>query len=946
MKKEMLINVLQPEECRIAMIEDGVLQELYVERASQESFVNNIYKGKIINIEPSIQAAFVDFGVGRNGFLHVSDVAVAYFQHLLEQRAPRPAQDRDPRRSDDRRNDGPRPPRSFEPVVVAPESTSGVGGAKIGSYEVGDDFDEGILTPEPAPVVAAPKVVAPPVQPAPAPVPQSFDLSDFDDGIGLEEAETEATDTTEEPETKPKKTKTSSTKAKTSKTPAKKGATKKTASSKAKEAVPAPEAPAATEEEKPKPKRKRVSKKADDSVPAPSAEHRTDSDDDFFFDPTAPNDRFADLPAPAPKVELPDDDDLEFDLKPEPASTDKRIPSIYDDQDLEDMDFYPPPVPKQPGDQRDSGNRDRGARDHGRPDRGDRDFRDRDHDRGGRGGRDDRGDRDRGRSDREERGDRDRSQSDRGDREDRGDRDRGGRGDREDRGDRDRGGRGDREDRGDRGNQRGGQRQGGPRDNSPKPPPIEQIFKKGQEVIVQVIKEGMGTKGPTLSTQIAIAGRYLVLAPWMQRVAVSKKIEDDRTRFKLKDLLRELDPPEGIGFIVRTAAADRDVQELKSDLAYLTRLWEVFCNRANKRTGPFEIYRESDMIIRTIRDIFTSDIDTIWIDDPEAFAEAQEFMKIVMPRYADRLKLHDSAEPIFHRFQIDDEVNKLRNKKVPLPGGGSIVIEQTEALVAIDVNSGNFRVDNDAEETAFQTNLQAAKEIARQLRLRNLGGVIINDFIDMREERHRRQVEETLRRAMSRDRSRTKILKTSAFGIIEMTRQRVQTSLQKSATQDCNHCNGLGNVKTPESMSIEVIRRIQLAASRKQARTLEINVHADVAHHLQNKKRRDLTHWEEVGQMQVSISGRTGVSPELCEIRGFDNNGVEVPVQPTVPQQKNPERRDQRRDDRPRQDRGGNGGQQDFRKGGHDKRKGNGGGGNRNSGGGNRHQQGGGNRRN
>ena len=227
---------------------------------------------------------------------------------------------------------------------------------------------------------------------------------------------------------------------------------------------------------------------------------------------------------------------------------------------------------------------------------------------------------------------------------------------------------------------------------------------------------GHGHQGSHASTHISIAGRYLVLAPWLNRVAVSRKITDEPTRQRLKEIMAELNAPKGVGFIIRTAAVDRNVQELQSDLAYLVRLWEVFCNRVVKRPGPIEVYRESDMVTRTIRDMFASDIDTIWVDEPEAFSQAQEFMKIVMPRYAERLKLHGDAEPIFQRFKLEDEVHKLQDKKVPLPGGGSLVIEQTEALVAIDVNSGTFRVGDDAEETAYQTNLQAAKEIARQLR--------------------------------------------------------------------------------------------------------------------------------------------------------------------------------------------------------------------------------------
>ena len=241
-----------------------------------------------------------------------------------------------------------------------------------------------------------------------------------------------------------------------------------------------------------------------------------------------------------------------------------------------------------------------------------------------------------------------------------------------------------------------------------------------------------------------------------------------------------------------------------------------------------------------------------------AFTQASEFLKIVMPRYADRIKHYADTEPIFTRFKIEPEIARINEKKIPLAMGGSIVIEQTEALVAIDVNSGNFRADNNAEETAYQMNLQAAKEIGRQLRLRDLGGVIVNDFIDMKEERHRRNVEQALRNALRRDRARTKILKTSAFGVIEMTRQRIRPSLKRSIYQDCTHCRATGNVKTSESMSIEIMRLFQLAAHRKTIRSLIAKVHADVAQHLLNKKRKEILHWEEIGQMQIAITGDAG----------------------------------------------------------------------------------------
>jgi len=395
-----------------------------------------------------------------------------------------------------------------------------------------------------------------------------------------------------------------------------------------------------------------------------------------------------------------------------------------------------------------------------------------------------------------------------------------------------------------------------------------------------VIKEGIGTKGPTLSTYISIAGRYLVLMPSLNRVGVSRKIEDHDARRRLREIMTDLNPPKGVGFIVRTAAIDRDPKELQNDLAYLLRLWQVVVRRIQKVRAPVEIYRESDMITRTIRDNFKGDIDGIWVDDPVAYQHAAEFMQIVMPKYANRIKLHDSVEPLFHRFRLDDELAKINQKRIDLPRGGSIIIEQTEALVAIDVNSGNFRAENDAEETAYQMNLIAAKEIARQLRLRDLGGVIVNDFIDMRGEAHRRNVEKALRDALDRDKARTKILRISQFGIIEMTRQRIQPSLKKRVYNECPHCKGTGHVKTNETLGIEVMRMLQLAAykavSGPGVSSVQATVHSDVAFYLLNKKRREIAAMEDKAKIEVTVNGVPGVSPDTLEFKCFDSNGNEV----------------------------------------------------------------------
>ena len=409
-------------------------------------------------------------------------------------------------------------------------------------------------------------------------------------------------------------------------------------------------------------------------------------------------------------------------------------------------------------------------------------------------------------------------------------------------------------------------------------PPIQEIFRRGDEVLVQVIKEGIGTKGPTLSTYISIPGRYLILMPALGRIGVSRKIEDEDARRRLRDILRELNPPKGLGFIVRTAGTDRTKKELSRDLAYLLRLWKVIVRRIKKNTGPVDIYEESDMIIRTIRDIFTSDVDTIYIDEPGAYERAKEFLQIVMPRYVNRLQLFEGKEPLFHKYKLDDEIARINQRQVPLRGGGSLVIDQTEALVAIDVNSGSFRTDGTAEESAFQLNQIAAKEIARQLRLRDLGGVVVNDFIDMRKDRHRRMVEKTLRDAVKRDRARTKILRTSPFGLIEMTRQRIRPSLKRSVYKECPGCSGSGLVKSAESMALEVIRKLIMCAHHERIARISVTVEEEVASYLNNRKRRNLTQLEDEHNLQVMVLSREDVSPEHLKIECEDSSGRNVKV--------------------------------------------------------------------
>ncbi|NNJ24255.1 Ribonuclease E [Planctomycetes bacterium LzC2] len=430
--------------------------------------------------------------------------------------------------------------------------------------------------------------------------------------------------------------------------------------------------------------------------------------------------------------------------------------------------------------------------------------------------------------------------------------------------------------RGGRNGDRGGER----RQSKPQ---IQEILRRGSEVLIQVIKEGLGNKGPTLSTKISVPGRYLVLMPNLGRVGVSRKIEDDDERRELRRMLRDMNPPKGVGFIVRTAALGRTQNDLKNDLTYLTKLWQSIAEKVEDSNGVCTVYEETDIMIRTIRDTFNADIDAVHIDAEDAFDRAKDFMDAMMPKMSSRLKLHEGSSPLFQAHGIEDEIANIQQRQVPLKGGGSIVIDQTEALVAIDVNSGSARGTKDAEESAYKVNLAAAAEIARQLRLRDLGGVIVNDFIDMRAERHRKGLLRAFEQHLERDRARTKVSRPSAFGLVEMTRQRIRPSLGRALFNDCPCCSGTGQVKTPESMSIEVMRVLLAAAGMKNVAELTVTVHEAVADDLNNRKRREIMNLEEDRDIHIAISAKADTHPEFLALAATDDNGRPVKNLPPLP---------------------------------------------------------------
>jgi len=406
--------------------------------------------------------------------------------------------------------------------------------------------------------------------------------------------------------------------------------------------------------------------------------------------------------------------------------------------------------------------------------------------------------------------------------------------------------------------------------------PIQDIFKPGDEVIVQMTKEGIGTKGPALTTALSIPGRYLVLMPSLARLGVSRKIEDEATRRQLRELLATLDPPKGMGFIVRTAGQGRGKRELHRDMNYLLRLWKVVQSRAQSAKAPAEIFRESDLVVRTLRDIFTPDISTVWVDSEPVLKRVREFMKIAIPRQAGRAKLHTGSVPLFHKYGAEEAIEQVYSRIVTLPKGGTIVIDQTEALVAIDVNSGKFRHGKDAEESAHQLNVLATKEIVRQIRLRDLGGVLIIDFVDMQRLENRHHVEKVLRDAMKNDRARHRMLRMSKFGIVEMTRQRMRPSLEGTTYTGCPYCKGTGIVKAPESMALDVMRTVRLLVNRNEVAALEVSLHPKVAEYLTNVKRDAISQIENDLRKRIRILTNARASIDEASYRCLDNQGVEV----------------------------------------------------------------------
>jgi len=395
---------------------------------------------------------------------------------------------------------------------------------------------------------------------------------------------------------------------------------------------------------------------------------------------------------------------------------------------------------------------------------------------------------------------------------------------------------------------------------------IQDVLEPGQELVVQVVKEERELKGATLTTYLSLPGRYVVLMPGSDRGGVSRKIVDGDQRKRLRQLAKELELPAGIGLIVRTAGLDRSESELSRDLALQLKLWERILTDAQAAPCPTILYKESDLSNRVIRDYFTPEIREILIDEPETFRKVKDFVGEVMPRYRSRVKLYEGEAPLLSYAGVEEQVHDTMRKEVKLRSGGAIVIDTLEALVAIDVNSGKATTGGNIEETAFRTNLEAADEIARQLRLRDLGGLIVIDFIDMLDRRHKAGVERRLHEAVRSDKARVEVGKLSKFGLLEMSRQRLRASLASQAQQKCSHCRGAGWNRATELVALEVLRKIQAAIITDTVSLAKIRLSPAPALYLLNNKKAELAKLEQTHGARIYVLADGRLIPDEYEL--------------------------------------------------------------------------------
>jgi ribonuclease E len=412
-----------------------------------------------------------------------------------------------------------------------------------------------------------------------------------------------------------------------------------------------------------------------------------------------------------------------------------------------------------------------------------------------------------------------------------------------------------------------------------KHPRIDKVLERGKPILVQVVRDGVGRKGALVTTNLSIAGRYLVLMPYDEVRGISRKA-DDEDRQAIKDRVAKLDLPEGYGVILRTNALDQPQKTLNRDLNALLRLWKQIRQEATAGKGKKLLYSDQDLIVQALRDSFDNSIAEILVDDDEAFEKARDYMRTFMPRSGKRLVRYTDRMPLFSRFDLEEQIDRIFRRKVELPSGGSIVIDGTEALTAVDVNSGRATRGSSQEETAFSTNMEAAREVARQLRLRDIGGLVVVDFIDMRLAKHRREVEKTMRDAMKDDKARTNASKLSENGLLEINRQRLKKALQLRTHRPCPTCSGAGTIASSELVGLNVLRRIETRAVTGRLSGVRVELHPELADALQNERRQELAALEREFDIEIEIIAASGLhrAEELVEWRERAKGEERVPI--------------------------------------------------------------------
>jgi len=408
---------------------------------------------------------------------------------------------------------------------------------------------------------------------------------------------------------------------------------------------------------------------------------------------------------------------------------------------------------------------------------------------------------------------------------------------------------------------------------------IQDILQPKQEILVQVVKEERGNKGAALTTQISLAGRYLVLSPNTTRGGISRKLSDEDRR-SMKEILSQLEVPDNMGLIIRTAGKDQNLEALQRDYSYLRRLWDEIRIKSETTPSPALIYLEGDLATRAIRDHFSDDVQEIWVDNHEIYTHTKAFVHAVLPGKEKLVKLYRGKKPLFRSYGIEQQCEEVHEREIRLPTGGSIVLDPTEALTAIDINSARATKGKHIDDTALAINLEAAEEIARQLRIRDIGGLIVIDFIDMASRKHGQQVEETLRKACKGDKARIQFARISRFGLLEMSRQRLHPSVRESTTEPCPRCQGRGSIRVVESMALQMLTRMEDWAEVGKKPTLIVQVPSDTGEYLMNNKRANIARIEEVYEVQITLQ----IRPDLdiphyrIERQWSENNQQRVEV--------------------------------------------------------------------